>query len=132
MHIETSLESTIDEKDFAALLEESFSSQKLERGDTVTGTILVVDQQGLIVDVNWKRDGLVLRRDLERMGVDADHFKVGEEIDVTVIRMEDDDGNLILSASQARQGEDWKRAEELMSAEGIFDGVVAEANRGGL
>lgn len=131
MQIESLLEG-VDENDFAALLEASFASSMLERGDTVTGKILSVDHQGLIIDVNWKRDGIVTRRDLERLNIDPEHFAVGDEIDVTILRLEDEDGNLVLSVSQARQGEDWKRAEEMIESDEVFVGQVIEANRGGL
>jgi small subunit ribosomal protein S1 len=124
---------TENEMDFAALLEASFSEEQIERGDIVTGSIVAIDTQGLIVSIEgMKRDGIVQRKDLERMNVDIDNFTVGADIDVMILRVEDEDGNLLLSVSQAQQTEDWKRAEELMATEGVWDGVVAEANRGGL
>jgi small subunit ribosomal protein S1 len=46
--------------------------------------------------------------------------------------MEDEDGNLVLSVSQAQQTEDWKKAEELLENEGVWEGVVTDANKGGL
>ncbi|MDX2137250.1 MAG: S1 RNA-binding domain-containing protein, partial [Chloroflexota bacterium] len=79
-----------------------------------------------------KRDGIVQRRDLDRMGVEVSRFPVGGEIDVMILRMEDDEGNLQLSVSQAQQTEDWKKAEELLNTEGVWEGVVADANKGGL
>jgi small subunit ribosomal protein S1 len=132
MQNDLQLVSVGEEMDFAALLEASFAEEKLERGDSVVGTVLAVDGQGLIVDVGWKRDGIVSRRDIERLGVLPDDFQVGAEIDVIVLRMEDDEGNLILSVSQAKQGEDWKKAEALLANSEVFEGVVLEANRGGL
>lgn len=118
--------------DFAALLEASFVEEP-ERGDIVTGTILAVDNQGLIVDVGaMKRDGIVPRKDIERLGLDTSAYHVGDEVEVIVLRTEDDDGNLILSVSQAQQSEDWKRAETLMANDEVFEGVVADVNRGGL
>lgn len=121
------------EMDFAALLEASFAEEMPERGDIVTGTIVSVDNQGLIVSVDgMKRDGIVPRRDLERMNVEPSQFHVGDEVDIMILRMEDDEGNLVLSLSQAQQTEDWKRAEELLATEGVFEGVVGDANRGGL
>jgi small subunit ribosomal protein S1 len=121
------------EMDFAALLEASFAEEMPERGDIVTGTIVSVDNQGLIVSIDgMKRDGLVQRRDLERMSIEPSHFSVGTDVDVMILRMEDDDGNLLLSMSQAQQTEDWKRAEEMMTNDGVWEGVVADANRGGL
>jgi small subunit ribosomal protein S1 len=119
--------------DFAALLEESFAQEQPERGDIVTGIVLAVDGQGLIVGIDGlKRDGVVQRRDLDRMGVEKEHFHVGDEIDVMIIRMEDEEGNLVLSVSQAQQTEDWKKAEELLETEGVWEGIVTDANKGGL
>lgn len=121
------------EMDFAAMLEASFAGEQPERGDIVSGLVVAVDTQGLVVSIDgMKRDGIVQRRDLERLGVDGIAFKVGDTIDIMILRMEDDDGNLILSVSQAQQTEDWKKAEELMTTDGVFEGIVADANRGGL
>src|SRR5690606_1455462 len=114
------------------LLDASLAEEEADRGDIVTGTVLVVDNHGLIVDVGLKRDGIVTRKDLERMGVEASQFTVGQEIDVMIVRTEDEDGNLVLSVSQAQQSTDWKAAEELMNNDEIWEGVVTDANRGGL
>ena len=116
--------------DFLTLLEESFVEQPT-RGDIVTGTILSIDNMGLLVDLGMKRDGIVTRSDLDKLGDEAS-FAVGDEIPVMVIRTEDEDGNMIVSVSQAKQNEDWIRAEDLMGAEEMCKGVVADANRGGL
>ena len=118
--------------DFAALLEESFARQEPQRGDIVTGTVLAVDNQGLIVDIGLGRDGVVERRDLERIHDEDLFYQIGDPIDVMVVRPEDEEGNLLLSVSQARQSEDWKHAERLMNDEEVWQGFVTEANRGGL
>lgn len=120
-----------DGMDFAALLEASFSEKEPERGEIISGTVLAVDKQGLIVDIGLGRDGIVLRQDLERLDASIQFLK-GDEIDVMIIRSEDEDGNLVLSVSQARQSEDWRNAEKLMEGEEVWEGVVTEANRGGL
>jgi small subunit ribosomal protein S1 len=121
----------LDDLDFASMLEASFAKEP-ERGDIVTGTVLSVDHQGLIVDVGLKRDGIVPRRDVERLGLEPSAYPVGSTVDVIVVRMEDENDNLILSVSQAQQSEDWKRAEELMTNDEVWEGVVTDANRGGL
>lgn len=126
------LVSPADSTDFAALLEASFAGDQFERGDLVSGTVLSVDSQGLIVGVGSMRDGFVSRRDLERLGMAPTDYQVGSEVDVAIIRMEDEEGNLVLSISQARQSEDWRVAEELLEKSDIWTGKVADANRGGL
>jgi small subunit ribosomal protein S1 len=132
MQIENTLGTTTDDMDFAALLEASFAEKEPERGEIISGTVLAVDHQGLIIDVGLGRDGIVPRRDLERLEESGITYQVGETVDVMVLRAEDEDGNLVLSVSQARQSEDWRNAEKLMENDEIWEGVVTEANRGGL
>ena len=119
-----------DEMDFLALLEESLSIEQPTRGDIAVGTILTIDNQGMVVDLGMKRDGIIPRSDVERLGEVS--YKVGDEIPVMIVRTEDEDGNMIVSATKAKQNEDWIRAEEMMTSEEIYTGVVADANRGGL
>jgi small subunit ribosomal protein S1 len=133
MHVDTLSETVpASEMDFAALLDAYFAEDTLERGDIVSGTVLSVDNHGLIVGVGSDRDGFVSRRDIERLGMQPENFEVGHEVDVTVVRMEDDEGNLVLSVAQARQSEDWKIAEALLEQDDEWEGEVADANRGGL
>lgn len=133
VHTEEASVTMTDEMDFAALLEESFSQlDRLDRGDTVKGTVLSVDSQGLIVGVSSQRDGFVSRRDIERVNGQPEDFAVGAEIDVTIVRTDDDEGNMVLSVAQAAQSEDWRLAEQLLEADDAWQGEVADANRGGL
>ncbi|QPC81882.1 S1 RNA-binding domain-containing protein [Phototrophicus methaneseepsis] len=125
-------ELSFDEMNFAELLEQSLAKSQLERGDIVTGVILAVDYHGLIVDVNWKHDGVVSRQDIERMGLNIEDFNIDDELDVAVVRLDDMEGNLILSAAQAKQNEDWQRAEVLQEQDEAWAGEVAAANKGGL
>lgn len=117
--------------DFAAMLEESFNVEQPERGDILTGTVLTIDNQGLIVDVGLARDAVVPRGDLDRLGNEFS-CELGDEIPVMVLRLEDNDGNLVVSVSQARQIKDWNRAEEYLESDEIVEGIITEANRGGL
>ena len=131
MDVQSSLGTVADGMDFSTLLEASFAREEPQRGDIITGTVLAVDHQGLIIDIGLGRDGMVERRDLDRIQ-DSVVFEMGAAIDVMVLRPEDDEGNLLLSVSQARQSEDWKRAETLLEADEVWQGYVTEANRGGL
>ena len=119
-----------DEMDFLTLLEESLSIEQPTRGDIAVGTILTIDNLGMVVDLGMKRDGIIPRSDIERLGETS--YKVGDEIPVMIVRTEDDEGNMIVSATKAKQNEDWIRAEDMMGSEEIYTGVVADANRGGL
>ena len=131
MQLQSSLDTVTGNMDFVALLEASFERDEPQRGDIVNGTVLTVDNHGLIVDIGLGRDGIVERRDLEKINDEVD-YQIGDDVDVMVIRPEDEEGNLLLSVSQARQSEDWQNAEQLMEADEVYEGVATEANRGGL
>lgn len=132
MSTELALDTVQEELNFEQMLEQALAETSLERGDIITGTILHIDNACLIVDVSWKHDGIVSKQDVERMGQQLSDFNVDDEIDVTVVRLDDLEGNLVLSASQARQNEDWKLAETLLESDETWDGKVAAANKGGL
>lgn len=132
MHTESVVNELAEELDFATLLEESLAASHLERGDIVNGTVLSIDSQGLIVDIGWKQDGIVARGDIERMGMTTADYQVNAEIAVAVVNLSDHEGNLILSAAQARQNEDWLRAEDFMNNETLWAGEIADTNRGGV
>jgi small subunit ribosomal protein S1 len=124
--------SSDDSLDFAALLEKSFEEiDDVRRGDILTGTILAVDNQGIIVDVGLKRDGVVPRSDLDAVD-DSDMFEVGQSITVMVIKTEDYDGNLVVSIQQALASKDWDAATVQMESGDLYVGKVVAANKGGL
>lgn len=125
MHVENSL-------DFATLLEASFAEEDFQRGDIVTGKVLSVDNQGLIVGVGTQRDGFVSRRDIERLGMQPEDYTIDQDVAVTIIQLEDDEGNMLLSVSQARQSEDWDNAQELLDNDETWTGRVIDSNRGGI
>ncbi len=122
---------TESEQNFAQMLEESLTFSTPERGDLLDGTVLAIDSQGLIVDLGLKRDGVVPRSDLEKLGDQVD-YEIGQEISVVVMKPEDDDGNLMVSVAQARQSEDWAKAEALLEDDESWEGTISDANRGGL
>ena len=72
------------------------------------------------------------RGDIERMGMRTGDFQVDAEIDVAIVNLNDSEGNLILSAAQAQQNVDWKRAEELMNTEALWTGEISDTNKGGV
>lgn len=118
--------------DFAALLEESFEQlEEVSRGDLLTGTVLAVDDYGIIVDVGLKRDGVVPRHEADSLG-DEFSYKVGDTITVMVVNTEDREGNLIVSIQQARASRDWARARRQMERGDLHCARVIDSNRGGL
>jgi len=123
---------TDSESDFKSLLESSESTPSPERGDVLSGRVLALDSQGMIVDLGLKRDAVVPHAEVEKLAEEGMTFQVGQEVSVVVIQPQDKDGNLLASVNQARQQQDWLTAEQLMATGEIWEGVVTGHNRGGV
>ncbi len=121
-----------ESEDFRALLESSEATPRPMRGDVLSGRVVALDTQGMIVDLGLKRDGVVPRAELDKLREEGVTFEVDQEVPVVVIEPEDKDGNLRVSVNQGRQQKDWLTAERLMASGEMWEGAVTGYNRGGL
>lgn len=107
--------------------------ERPRRGQIRQGKIIKIEEYGITVDLDLKRDGFVPRTDLERLGEEAtSSLEPGQEVTARILRLEDQDGNLVLSLYQARFEKDWTRAQELLESGDVWQGEVIEYNQGGL
>ncbi|MBI2300531.1 MAG: S1 RNA-binding domain-containing protein [Armatimonadetes bacterium] len=103
--------------------------QELREGDVVTGTVVQIDDQGVMVDVGTKSEGLIPRAELD---VIRSEIEVGDRIQVSVLRIEDDDGHLVLSKRQADYERAWEDIVDKQDSGEIMEARVVEAVKGGL
>jgi len=106
----------------------------LEKGQTVEGTIVEINDQGVYVDVNYKTDGFIPLRELSNSDVSDPHDEVSldEEIKVVILTLEDDDGNMILSKKRADQEVAWDEIEKIHENDEIIEAEVKKEVKGGL
>jgi small subunit ribosomal protein S1 len=105
-----------------------------EEGDIVTGTVVRVDKDEVLVDIGYKSEGVVPANELSiRKSVDpAEEVSVGDIIDALVLTKEDADGRLILSRKRARFERAWQRIEKAAEDGTPVSGNVIEVVKGGL
>src|SRR5690349_21863507 len=84
-----------------------------EEGDVVTGSVVRIDKDEVLVDIGYKSEGVIPSNELSiRKSVNpADEVSLGEEVDALVLTKEDQDGRLILSKKRARFERAWRRIE---------------------
>ena len=113
-------ENIAQQQRFAALLENDYDYERPRRGQICSATVLSVDENQVIVDLGCKRDGIVPRTDLERLD-DAyrDSLEVGEEVPVSVLKVSDREGELVVSLNLGLAQHDWLRAEDLLKSEQV-------------
>ena len=105
-----------------------------EEGDVVTGYVVRVDRDEVLVDIGFKSEGVIMLSELSiRKSVNVfEEVQVGEEVDALVMQKEDQDGRLILSKKRARFEKAWKRIEAAAEAGEDVTGSVIEVVKGGL
>jgi small subunit ribosomal protein S1 len=123
---------SVPHESFEALLAQAESTAVPRRGDLLRGYVIAVTPQGVVVDLGQKRDGVVPRADLDKIPPGEVPIRVGAEVAVMVVNPVDEDGNLVVSLSQARESGDWLDAQRLMESGAIVEGVPTGYNRGGL
>src|SRR3954471_8705782 len=103
-------------------------------GDVVTGTVVRVDKDEILVDIGYKSEGVIPVAELSiRRSVNPDEeVTIGDEIDALVLQKEDADGRLILSKKRARFEKAWKKIEGAAESGEPVEGTVIEVVKGGL
>ena len=100
-------------------------------GDIRQGIIVSISQQGIIIDLGLKRDGLVSQADLNKLEPEErETLKVDDKIFVYIVNVDQPD-SLSVSIYLARLNLDWIRAEELMESGEIIEAEVIGYNKGG-
>ncbi len=105
-----------------------------QEGDVVTGHVVRIDNDEVLVDIGYKSEGVIPANELSiRKSVDpSDEVSLGEEVDALVLTKEDQDGRLILSKKRARFEKAWRRIEAAAESGDPVEGQVIEVVKGGL
>jgi len=121
-------ESALDE--FEALLSESFGNEVSIEGSVVKGTIISIEGDSALIDVGLKSEGRVSLREFTSPGQEHG-LKSGDLVEVYVERMEDRNGEAMLSREKARREEAWVILERAFEAQERVDGTIFGRVKGG-
>jgi len=106
----------------------------IEEGEVVTGNVVRIDKDEVLVDIGYKSEGVIPANELSiRKSVDPhEEVHLGEEVDAIVMTKEDQDGRLIMSKKRARFEKAWRRIETAAESGEPVEGTVIEVVKGGL
>jgi ribosomal protein S1/(E)-4-hydroxy-3-methyl-but-2-enyl pyrophosphate reductase len=137
--VEATDEDTTDDEDTTeieaptmAQYDETFITPS--QGDILTGKVVQVSSDEVLVHVGGKSEGRIPRHELGlRSDEDpADKLAVGDEIEVYVVRTDDSEGSVVLSKRRADQARAWQELEEIHEKDEIIEATVTERVKGGL
>jgi len=104
----------------------------IKENETVKGKVVEIRDNQVLLDIGGMTTGVISGRELNDGLGTTDELKVGDEITATVIDLEDEDGQMVLSLRQAGREKLWETLKERMEKKEIFACSVSEANKGGL
>ena len=126
----------ITERDLSQSFADAISGTlvELKDGQLVTGTVVRITRDEVLVEIGYKTEGVILARELSiRNDIDPHEIvKLGEKIETLVLTLEDKEGRLLLSKKRAQYERAWGDIEKVKAADGTVEGLVIEVVKGGL
>ncbi len=107
---------------------------ELKDGQLVTGTVVKIDRDGVLLEFGYKTEGVIPTRELAIKNDVNPHdvVKLGEKVEALVLTLEDKEGRLVLSKKRAQYEKAWGEIEKKKEEEGVVHGTVIEVVKGGL
>jgi len=114
------------------LLASSVDFEKPELGAVITGKVVSVSKNRLVVDLNGVAVGISSGRETHDSNDTIKDLKEGDEVKTVVIEEENEDGMVVLSLKRASQATTWDKFDVAYKDGEIIDVQITEANKGGL
>lgn len=119
-------------KDYEKELEASF--RKIREGDVISGTVIDVNEEEVTLDLKYYTQGIIKAEDMSNDPTFSllNDVKAGDVIEATVIRMDDGQGNILLSKKEANEVLSWDVLEQMKEEKTDVTVKVSEAVNGGV
>lgn len=120
------------EMSFDQMLEESFKT--IRNGEVVQGTIIDVKEDEIILNIGYKSDGIITRNEYSNdQNLDLTTVaKVGDEMEAKVLKVNDGEGQVLLTYKRLKAEKGNKRLEEAFNNKEVLKAKVAKVLDGGL
>jgi small subunit ribosomal protein S1 len=115
---------------FAEMFEESLANQELRRGAVVTGTVVAIQPDSVIVNAGLKSEGVIPIEEFKNASGEVE-VQVGDEVEVSLEAIEDGFGETRLSREKAKRDQVWRRLEKAFENEDIVKGIISGKVKGG-
>jgi small subunit ribosomal protein S1 len=117
--------------EFDSLFEASMKEQDFKVGDVVTGSVVEVQSDYVLVDINYKSEGLIAINEF-RIVDGVREVKAGDKVEVLIDRIENENGMIVLSKDKADMLRAWTDISKAAENEEVIEGTVVAKVKGGL
>ncbi len=117
-------------ENFSELLEKSLTDFKYKEGQIIKGTVLSIVNDTVVVDVGLKAEGRIPIKEFHSPG-EEHSVKVGDKYDVYLEKLENKEGEALLSRERARKEESWSNLEKQQNQKEQITGIITGRVKGG-
>jgi small subunit ribosomal protein S1 len=125
------LKGSKDVESFSDLFNESLDERDFKVGDIVTGKVLEVQEDYVLVDINYKSEGLIPISEFRVVDGQAE-IEVGSTVEVYIDRIENENGMVVLSKDKADMLRAWTDISRAAENEEVIEGTIIAKVKGGL
>jgi small subunit ribosomal protein S1 len=117
-------EEEVVDQELLSLYESSMTS--VEENQVVSGRVVTVGEKDVVIDIGFKSDGIVPRNEFD------EEVSAGTDVEVYLERIEDRNGQLVLSKRRADELRRWQRIEDAHENDSIVEGEIINRIKGGM
>ena len=117
-------------KEFEKLLSEDLGNRKFKEGEITTGTVEEIGKKFVFIDLGLKSSGAIPIEEF-KLTKEIDKIEVGSKVDVLLEKIENRDGEIVVSREKARRAKSWKKMEKAFETKEEVKGIILSKVRGG-
>jgi len=117
-------------KEFEKLLAEDLGNRKFTEGEITTGTVEEIGKKFVFIDLGLKSSGAIPLEEF-KLTKEIDKIEIGSKIDVLLEKIENKNGEIVISREKARRAKAWKKMEKAFTNNEEVKGIIISRCKGG-
>ena len=117
-------------KEFEKLLSEDLGNRKFKEGEIATGIVEEIGKKFVFIDLGLKSSGAIPLEEF-KLSKEIDKIQIGSKIDVLLERIENKNGEIVISREKARRAKAWKKMEKAFENKEEVKGIIISRCKGG-
>jgi len=117
-------------KEFEKLLSEDLENRKFKEGEITTGTVEEIGKKFVFIDLGLKSSGAIPLEEF-KLTKEIDKIEIGSKIDVLLEKIENKNGEIVVSREKARRAKSWKKMEKAFENKEEIKGIIISKCKGG-
>ena len=117
-------------KEFEKLLSKDLENRKFKEGEITTGTVEEIGKKFVFIDLGLKSSGAIPIEEF-KLTKEMDKIEIGSKVDVLLEKIENRDGEIVISREKARRAKSWKKMEKAFENKEEVKGIIISKCKGG-